>query len=803
MNYNTIPEILKQLPNWVARVGKIPVDPNTGYGAKTDVPQTWGTFEQAVRCVGQPDTKDNICDGIGIELNAPYCGIDIDHCRDAETGELTREALDIIRTMDSYTEISPSGTGVHILYMNDGSVYPERHKNKMIDKKQRLEMYQTGHYLTVTGNVLDGYDTYAERAAAADQVYKTYMEDSEPKQTATQSRKKPLFLPSYSTTLSDNEIIEKAAAAKNGAKFSALWNGDISAYNNDDSRADLALCNKLAFWSCCDASAIDRLFRQSALMRPKWDEKRGAQTYGQLTINKAIEKCDNVYTPKAECSWVCRKLNDVCRDIKSKGDITDICENETPIPGITKAETVTHKLEGNTVTTQLFEPQTDKTADNKNTDSSPAWVYQYGQQQKIYEERYITEFVDNHGFKCIKDQLFSVDGVFPDGKAKQLIIKDILPYVKTNHGDKAEKLLRGIKTLCYSEPPEPQLDTLHFKNGTLSKDSNGLFTVWSSKKEFCINRINTNYNPNASEPKRFLKYLYDLYHSDDCITIQQYCGYCLLPTTILQQALIIIGDGGEGKSVLGAILNNIFGEANCCNDSISVLEEKFGVANVENTLVFIDDDLSENALSNARNFKTLVTNTTNILAPKKFIQKNEFKSFVRFLCFGNFTLHALHDTSGGFTRRQLVLEVKPIDPNRIDNPFLHQEIIENESEGVLLWLINGLNTLIQNKFKIYISERTQEVSDRIKQEADSVSLFLNECCDIKYGPDLSIRSADLVSLYNRFCVDNVLIAMNNNTFIAAVKGKGKKWGIKYNVNVVYKGKRARGFTGIGMAIYMP
>lgn len=797
MNYNTIPEILKQLPNWVARVDKFPVDPNTGLNADCNYPQTWGTFEQAVCFVGQPDIMNNICDGIGIELNAPYCGIDIDDCRDTETGELTREALDIIRTMDSYTEISPSGTGVHILYMNDGNKYPERRKKKYIDETQQLEMYQTGRYFTVTGNVLDGYNTFAERAAAADQVYKTYMEDSEPEQTAPQSRKKTPFLPSYSTTLSDNEIIEKAAAAKNGAKFSALWNGDTSAYNNDDSRADLALCNTLAYWTCRDSSAIDRLFRQSALMRPKWDEKRGAQTYGQITINKAIENCDNVYTPKAECSWVCRKLNDVCRDIKSKGDITDTYENETPIPGKTKAETVTHKLEGNTVTTQLFEPQTDKTADSKNTDSSPAWVYQCGKQQKIHEERYITEFVDNHGFKCIKDQLFSVDGVFLDGKAKQLIIKDILPYVKTNHGDKAEKLLRGIKTLCYSEPPEPQLDTLHFKNGTLSKDSNGLFTVWSSEKEFCINRINTDYNPNASEPERFLKYLADVYHTDDSITIQQYCGYCLLPTTILQQALIIIGAGGEGKSVLGAILNDIFGETNCCNDSISVLEKNFGIANVESKLIFIDDDLSEKALNSARNFKNLVTNKNVIEANKKHVQDNRFKSFVRFLCFGNFTLLALYDTSDGFTRRQLVLEAKPKDPDRIDDPFLYQEIIENESEGVLLWLINGLNTLIQNNFKIYISNRTQEVSDRIKEDADSVSLFLNECCDIKYGSDLSIRSADLVFLYNKFCVENVLIAKKDNTFISAVKDKGKKRGIKYDINVVCNGKRARGFTGIG------
>jgi putative DNA primase/helicase len=154
-----------------------------------------------------------------------------------------------------------------------------------------------------------------------------------------------------------------------------------------------------------------------------------------------------------------------------------------------------------------------------------------------------------------------------------------------------------------------------------------------------------------------------------------------------QKALLIIGDGGEGKSVLGAVLNGIFGESNCYNDSISVLQKNFGIANIENKLLFIDDDLSENALTNARTFKNLVTNKTTIAAEKKFIQDNQFKSYARFLIFGNFTLQSLYDISEGFSRRQLVLQAKPKDRNRIDNPFIDREIIETESEGVAKWLV--------------------------------------------------------------------------------------------------------------------
>ena len=99
---------------------------------------------------------------------------------------------------------------------------------------------------------------------------------------------------------------------------------------------------------------------------------------------------------------------------------------------------------------------------------------------------------------------------------------EIKSYVRTNAGDKAEKLLKGIKQYCYTEPPKPTLDKIHFQNGTLSRDKNGLFTVWSDKKEFCINRLAVNYNPNAPIPKKFFDYLAAVYYEDDRKTIQQY-----------------------------------------------------------------------------------------------------------------------------------------------------------------------------------------------------------------------------------------------------------------------------------------
>ena len=481
-------------------------------------------------------------------------------------------------------------------------------------------------------------------------------------------------------------------------------------------------------------------------------------------------------------------------DLKPKGDITDIYESDTPICGMTIDRSIALRLEALTVCTEGFIPPV---KEEKPRPDYPEWTYDGRNGRELNEQLYITDFAERHGVKCINNLLYSVDGLFPDGRAKQLIISDILPYVERCHDKKAVSLLNGIKQYCYIDTPDPSPDKLHFKNGTLTKDENGLFTVFSPEKEFCLNRFAADYDPNAPKPERFLKYLSEVYHEDDRVTLQQYCGYCLLPSTVLQKMLIILGSGGEGKSVLGAILNGVIGETNCFNESINTLQSRFGVANIENKLLFIDDDLSENAIHSARNLKTLVTNKGIISAERKGIQDNQIKAYARFLCFGNFPIQALYDTSEGFTRRQLILEAKPKAPDRTDNPYLDREILKNEAEGVLLWLLEGLNTLIQNNLVIAVSERTQTVSDNIKRENDTVALFLDECPDLEIKPGLTVFSETLKLMYDDFCTDNVLPALKPKSFIAAVKSKGKSKGISYSTNVTINGRRSRGFEGIG------
>ena len=195
--------------------------------------------------------------------------------RQDNDGTIAPAALDWIKRFGSYAEISPSGTGVHVLI-----------KAKLSGSGRRtgkVEMYDSGRYFTITGtrvpetplailnrqDVLDQFS--AETLAIAPSMPSViYITDQ--------------------VALSDDELIERAANARNGDRFKRLWAGEISDYENDHSRADLALCGMLAFWCGGDTERIDRLFRRSGLMREKWDRRTGESAYGFLTIGTVSHK---------------------------------------------------------------------------------------------------------------------------------------------------------------------------------------------------------------------------------------------------------------------------------------------------------------------------------------------------------------------------------------------------------------------------------------------------------------------------------------------------------------------------------
>ena len=235
--------------------------------AAVDDSSTWATLAEALAVV-----RAGKADGVGIILGDGLVGVDLDHCRDPDTGAITLEALAIVRALASYAEVSPSGTGLHILA--HGTLPAGRRRNG------KIEMYAEARYFTITGMHVAGTPmALEERTAALATVHAQVF--------GTSAR--PLPEPRFRepSSLDDTALIERAHAARNGAKFAALWRGDWSGYPSQ-SEADQALANLLGYWTDGDAARVDRLFRRSRLMRSKWDERRGERTYGERTIATAI-----------------------------------------------------------------------------------------------------------------------------------------------------------------------------------------------------------------------------------------------------------------------------------------------------------------------------------------------------------------------------------------------------------------------------------------------------------------------------------------------------------------------------------
>lgn len=282
---DNIPAELTERPQWVVwlpeeradgRINKVPHNPRTGYPASHSNPRHWGTFAEAVAAY-QCDTR---WAGIGYVFHAddPYAGVDLDGCRYPDTGGLEPWAEDIVRRLATYTEASPSGTGVKAIVR--GRLEGSGRKSK------RVEVYDRERFFTLTGHRLpDAPATIEDRHELLTALV---TELFPPRQTTTNGRTHEGYRAARVPTA---VLLERAGKAKNGSRFMRLWQGDTSEYEHDDSRADAALCRLLAFWTGPDREWIDALFRESGLYRDKWERA----DYRDRTIGLALEGLSDWY----------------------------------------------------------------------------------------------------------------------------------------------------------------------------------------------------------------------------------------------------------------------------------------------------------------------------------------------------------------------------------------------------------------------------------------------------------------------------------------------------------------------------
>lgn len=285
-------------PQWLYHIEKKPMNPNADYRASGDPtdPAKWSTAD-----VAQAACERFGGTGLGIAFGDGLAGIDID-AHGIPKNPLQDEILDMFA--GTYIECSPSGKGRHILFYVDYGILNDRgyindelefigyaNKKRSID----VETYIAKRYFTWTGTADEEHFTTYDVNDMTEQYMAfldKYMRDEKPTYQA------PAQQQHIELDMTIEQILDKARQASNGAEFIALYDhGDLSAYGNDHSAADLALCDKLAWWLGGDAAKIDAAFQDSALMRDKWLEKHGKQTYGEMTIAAAIRDVQGQYDP--------------------------------------------------------------------------------------------------------------------------------------------------------------------------------------------------------------------------------------------------------------------------------------------------------------------------------------------------------------------------------------------------------------------------------------------------------------------------------------------------------------------------
>lgn len=292
-----IPEPMRHLRHWVRweiehrpdktgemKPTKVPKRPRrAGGNAASDDPSTWGGFDQAVAAGPEPSSD---C-GVGFMFGGcGIVGIDLDRAINLDTGEITPWAAAIVAEFNSYTEVSPSHTGLHIFVYG---TMPRGKGRSRFYEGGKVEAYDRGRFFTVTTRHWSGTP---ETIEPRDTELAAFVARMWPDETP------PPRPPAPALSLSDCEILEKCRRAKNATKFASLYDlGDLTDYADDHSVADFALLGILKFYTQ-DEAQLDQLIRSSALYRPKWDDPRPGGTYGLASIRRALESGGAHYDPQ-------------------------------------------------------------------------------------------------------------------------------------------------------------------------------------------------------------------------------------------------------------------------------------------------------------------------------------------------------------------------------------------------------------------------------------------------------------------------------------------------------------------------
>ena len=275
------PDSLKEYDQWLVTRDKEPVAPSNGWQKSVNLL----TFTEAQQKTEHLGGDVAFC----FTESGPFVGFDLD---DVKEDGFTDEALDLVERLDSYTEVSSSGTGLHIIA--EGEHLDNRKTRGDLSEAGHLEVYDGSRYFVLTGDVFNGLETVESRPTAVRVVQDGYLPEANSNDSA--GTQKPLSEQEYakeSPDVTPKQVRRTIEAYVNSDKHDVdeavlrLWRGSDESHKSP-SEADMALLSHLYFWCQGDPRLMDECFRVSSRMRRKWDEVRTSDgaTYGELTIKE-------------------------------------------------------------------------------------------------------------------------------------------------------------------------------------------------------------------------------------------------------------------------------------------------------------------------------------------------------------------------------------------------------------------------------------------------------------------------------------------------------------------------------------
>ena len=420
---------------------------------------------------------------------------------------------------------------------------------------------------------------------------------------------------------------------------------------------------------------------------------------------------------------------------------------------------------------------------------TPAWF----KKGFFNESLFCDDFLSTHQLLYSNGAFFTPDGRMVDPMPLRCEIFEMMrEYVGANLAKKVTNVVDVLKLAAQVEDFPPVTDRIALANGTLYLDG----TFQEGKPEIVRNRLPVKYDPKAAQPVHWLRFLSDLLYPEDIPTVQEFIGYCLIPSNKGQRMMIIKGNGGEGKSQIGAVLGTLFG-SNMKDGSIGkISENRFARADLEHILLCVDDDMRMEALRQTNYVKSIVTAQGKMDLERKGKQSYQGWMFVRLLAFSNGDLQALYDRSDGFYRRQLVLTTKEKPVDRADDPDLAEKM-KAEAEGIFLWAFEGLQRLVANNFKFTESDRIRENREAVKRDNNNIFDFMESEGYIRCKADASISSKDFYEIYRMWCEENSLAPLKARSFSDAMIANAGRFNLEHCNNITNSaGRRVWGFMGV-------